>query len=112
MIFIFTPTSFTSPTELKHDFEVLPETKGKGRFLGASFGVRANQKLYGNNWWGEGEVKMYVDGDQALPTLVGTGTEDYVGSGWGLGQFSQLYQGATYINDGKRSLQLLSFSYS
>lgn len=90
-----------SPTELKHDFEVLPETKGKGRFLGASFGVRANQKLYGNNWWGEGEVKMYVDGDQALPTLVGTGTEDYVGSGWGLGQFSQLYQGATYINDGK-----------
>ncbi len=87
------------PTELRHDFEVLPKTEGKGRFLGASFGVRANLKLYGNNWWGEGEVKIYVDGDQALPTLAGTGTEDYVGSGWGLGQFSHLYQGAAYIDE-------------
>ena len=90
-----------SPTELKHDFEVLPETRGKGRFLGASFGVRTNQKLYGNSWWGEGEVKMYLDGDQALPTLVGTGTEDYAGSGWGLGQFSSLYQGAPYVDQDK-----------
>ena len=88
-----------SPTELKHDFEVLPETKGKGRFLGASFSVRANQKLYGNNWWGEGEVKMYVDGDETFPSLVGTGTEDYVGSGWGMGQFSHAYQGAPYIDE-------------
>ena len=87
------------PTELRHDFEVLPETEGKGRFLGASFGVRANLKRYGHNWWGEGEVKIYVDGDQALPTLAGTGTEDYVGSGWGLGQFSHLYQGAAYIDE-------------
>ncbi len=92
-----------SPTDLQHDFEVLPETKGKGRFLGASFGVRANQNLYGKNWWGEGEVKMYVDGDRALPTLVGTGTEDYVGSGWGLGQFSHIYQGAPYIDEHKGS---------
>lgn len=92
-----------NPTELKHDFAVLPETRGKGRFLGASFGVRTNQKLYGNTWWGEGEVKMYIDGDQALPTLVGTGTEDYTGSGWGLGQFSSLYQGAPYV-DGDKGL--------
>ena len=87
------------PTEPRHDFEVLPKTEGKGRFLGASFGVWANLKLYGNSWWGEGEVKIYVDGDKALPTLAGTGTEDYVGSGWGLGQFSHLYQGAAYIDE-------------
>lgn len=90
-----------SPTELKHDFEILPETIGKGRFLGASFAVRTNRNLYGNTWWGEGEVKMYIDGDQASPTLVGTGTEDYAGSGWGLGQFSSLYQGAQYIDGAK-----------
>lgn len=28
-------------------------------------------------WWGEGEIKFYLDGDQAYPTLCGTGTEDY-----------------------------------
>lgn len=38
-------------------------------------------------------MKIYVDGDQGAPTLVGTGTEDLVGAAWGLGKFSHLYQG-------------------
>ncbi|RKX33492.1 MAG: hypothetical protein DRP64_20900 [Verrucomicrobia bacterium] len=38
-------------------------------------------------WWGEGEVKMYMDGDKDYPTICGTGAEDYAGSGWGLGEF-------------------------
>jgi len=45
--------------------------------------------------WGEGEVKVYLDGDSRWPTLVGTGLEDYIGTGWGLG---------TYINDHQGSL--------
>src|SRR5262249_21757742 len=49
-----------------------------------------------NFWWGEGEVKVYLDGDADNPTLCGTGTEDYTGSGYGLGVFSHAYQGCQY----------------
>jgi len=71
-------------TKLGVDFEILPSVKGRGRFLGVNLGVIANP-AYENSWWGEGEVKMYLDGDEAHPTLAGTGTEDYVGTAWGLG---------------------------
>lgn len=87
-----------NPTRLQRDFEILPEVLGKGRFLGSSLGVQANRQLYMDKWWGEGEVKMYVDGDREWPTLAGTGTEDYVGSGWGLNQFSSLFQGAPFAD--------------
>ena len=33
-------------------------------------------------WWGEGEIKFYMDGDQDFPTICGTGTEDYFGGAW------------------------------
>jgi hypothetical protein len=74
------------------DYTILPRTEGKGRFLGVSFGVMANP-LYEKSWWGEGEVKMYLDGDGDLPTLVGTGTEDYIGTAWGQGPFINQYSG-------------------
>jgi hypothetical protein len=79
-------------TILGKDFEILPEIKGKGRFLGSYIYVNANP-VYKNHWWGEGEVKMYIDGDTNYPTLVGTGTEDYVGTGWGLEKFVTRYSG-------------------
>lgn len=81
------------PTELQKDFEVLPKITGRGRYLGANFSVMADQKTYQKTWWGEGEVKVYLDGDAALPTLNGTGTEDYIGTGYGQGAYSHLYQG-------------------
>jgi len=74
------------------DHTVLPEIKGKGRFLGMSVGVIASDK-YNGNWWGEGEVKMHVDEEGEYPSLVGTGTEDYIGSAWGQGAYSAPYQG-------------------
>ncbi len=80
------------PTEIGRDFEILPRVKGEGRFLGAHIGVITNPENTG--WWGEGEVKMYVDGDRALATIVGTGAEDYIGTGWGEGAFQNRYSGA------------------
>lgn len=81
------------PTELGRDFEILPEVKGEGRFLGTHVGVIAAPDVTG--WWGEGEVKMYLDGDTKLPTIAGTGTEDYIGTGWGQGLFQTRYTGST-----------------
>jgi len=74
------------------DYTILPKVEGKGRFLGVHFGVMANP-VYQKSWWGEGEVKMYLDGDGEFPTLVGTGTEDYIGTAWGQGAFINRYTG-------------------
>lgn len=78
-------------TALGKDFEILPRVTGKGRYLGANIGVIGNP-AYRGTWFGEGEVKVYLDGDRDWPTLVGTGTEDYIGSGWGQGE----YHGRSY----------------
>lgn len=83
-------------TELERDFEILPPTKGEGRFLGAHVGVIVNPDNVG--WWGEGAVKIYLDGDTGSPTLVGTGTEDYIGTGWGQGFFSGRFQGSLVVD--------------
>jgi hypothetical protein len=84
-----------NPTRMQHDFEILPHLNGKGRYLGTNVGVIVDGQRYGASWWGEGEVKIYLDGDEKLPTLSGTGTEDYIGTGYSLGTYSHLYQGAT-----------------
>ncbi|MBN2288737.1 MAG: DUF2961 domain-containing protein [Candidatus Glassbacteria bacterium] len=81
-----------NPTTPKKDFSILPRTLGRGRYLGCNVGVRAIGD-YKFSWFGEGEIKIYLDGDEDFPTLCGTGTEDLVGSAWGLGAFSHLYQG-------------------
>lgn len=90
-----------NPTTLQRDYEFLPSVSGRGRFLGVNFGVIANTETYGRTWWGEGEVKFYLDGDADLPTLCGTGTEDYIGTGWGQGAYGQLYQGCP-VADGEK----------
>jgi len=79
-------------TTLEKDFTILPTVYGKGRYLGAHIGLITNP-IYGKCWWGEGEVKMYLDGDSQYPTIIGTGSEDYPGSGYALGIFNHRYQG-------------------
>jgi len=86
-------------TALKSDYEVIPKLRGSGRFLGVNISVIANRKEYLTTWWGEGEVKIYIDGDTDYPTLSGTGTEDYIGTGYGLGEYSNRYQGCTLADN-------------
>ncbi len=95
-------------TKLTEDFELLPSVTGKGRFLGVNVGVNANPQ-YGKSWFGEGEVKMYLDGDTDYPSLNGTGTEDYIGTGWGQGRFINAYLGCTVAND--TTLQYAFYRY-
>jgi hypothetical protein len=85
-------------TTVGKDFELLPAVSGKGRFLGVNIGINSNP-AYGDAWWGEGEVKIYLDGDKDYPSLNGTGTEDYIGTGWGQGQFINNYAGCTISDD-------------
>ncbi|MBI5008736.1 MAG: DUF2961 domain-containing protein [Bacteroidia bacterium] len=95
-------------TKLAEDFEIMPSVKGKGRFLGTNISINANPD-YKDCWWGEGEVKMYLDGDRDLPTLVGSGTEDYIGTAWGQGEFFNKYTGCL-IADSK-NLQWAFYRY-
>jgi len=85
-------------TELAKDFIILPNVKGKGRYLGMNMGI-ITDPLYEKSWWGEGEVKIYLDGDKDLPTLNGTGTEDYIGTGWGQGAFTHDFQGCLIADE-------------
>jgi len=80
-----------SPNELGKDFAILPHVSGSGRFLGSNVGVIVNPD-YEGAWWGEGEVKVRF-GNDTRPTLCGSGTEDYIGTGWGQGQYTHRTQG-------------------
>jgi hypothetical protein len=80
-----------SPNVLGQEFTVLPYVRGSGRFLGCNLGIVADAR-YDGTWWGEGEVKCWF-GEDAAPTLCGTGTEDYIGTGWGQGTYAHRMQG-------------------
>lgn len=82
-----------NPTTEKQDFELLPERHQKGRYLGAVIGIH---NLHPTHWWGEGEIKVYLDGDKEFPTIAGTGSEDYAGHGWGVQLQAWLYCGCTF----------------
>jgi len=63
------------------DYTILEGVKGRGHYVGT---VLAWTQL-ANGWWGEGEIKFYIDGDTDHPTICGTGTEDYFGGAWCFG---------------------------
>jgi hypothetical protein len=54
-------------------YTIVDGIKGKGQFVGVYLAWGVNN----NGWWGEGEIKFYMDGDTKFPTICGTGTEDY-----------------------------------
>ena len=55
------------------DYTIVDNIKGKGHFVGTYLAWGVNN----NGWWGEGEIKFFMDGDKKFPTICGTGTEDY-----------------------------------
>ncbi len=63
----------TNPVQYKDVLTIVDNIKGKGQYVGTylAWGV------HNNSWWGEGEIKFYMDGDKEFPTINGTGTEDY-----------------------------------
>jgi hypothetical protein len=62
-----------NPLPYKQVYTIVDNVKGKGQYVGTymAWGV------HNNGWWGEGEIKFYLDGDKESPTINGTGTEDY-----------------------------------
>ena len=85
-----------NPTQLKRDFTIAEGLRGPGRFFGCNVGIRVLPDE-GFSWYGEGELKMFLDGDGEYPTWCGTGLEDYVGSAWGMGAHATPLQGAPLI---------------
>lgn len=62
-----------NPLAYKENYVLVDSIKGKGQYVGTyiAWGV------HNNGWWGEGEIKFFMDGDTEYPTICGTGTEDY-----------------------------------
>lgn len=97
------------PTRLQQDYEILPRITGRGRYLGTNVGVIVDTATYFNTWWGEGEVKVNLDGDREYPTLSGTGAEDYVGTAWGQGAYANWYQGSPIADE--KAMQWAFYRY-
>jgi len=62
-----------NPLPFKKDFVLVDSIRGKGHYVGTYLAYGSNK----NGWWGEGEIKFFMDGDTDFPTINGTGTEDY-----------------------------------
>jgi hypothetical protein len=61
------------PLKTKGLYTILDGVEGEGQYVGTYLAL----KVHDPGWWGEGEIKFYLDGDQEFPTICGTGTEDY-----------------------------------
>lgn len=103
------------PLEKGKNHIILDKIEGKGTYAGTFMTFKTDF----TTWWGEGEVKFFIDGDKDFPTICGTGTEDYFGGAWNFEQpvgkyryFSTPYQGLVdiipedkiYITDQKFSM--------
>ena len=60
----------TNPLPYKSVYTIVDGIKGRGQYVGTSMSWGSNN----SGWWGEGEIKFYLDGDKDFPTICGTGT--------------------------------------
>jgi len=67
-----------NPLPFKEVYTILDGVEGQGHYVGTAMGWGVNN----SGWWGEGEIKFYIDGDGEFPTICGTGTEDYFGGSY------------------------------
>jgi len=68
-----------NPLPDKQDYTIVDGIKGKGHYVGTYMSWASNSP----GWWGEGEIKFFMDGDKEFPTICGTGTEDYFCGSYG-----------------------------
>ncbi|WP_319591264.1 glycoside hydrolase family 172 protein [uncultured Draconibacterium sp.] len=108
ILYFHTFFNYAKKTVLTEDHEILPKISGKGRYLGVNMGVKTDP-IYEDTWWGEGEVKIYLDGDGEFPTLVGTGAEDYIGGAYGQGEYYNRYQGS--LEASKQTKRFIIYRY-
>ena len=69
----------TNPVPYKQDYTIVDGIKGWGHYVGTYMCWGSNS----TGWWGEGEIKFFMDGDKKFPTICGTGTEDYFCGSYG-----------------------------
>jgi hypothetical protein len=62
-----------NPQSYGKDYTIIDHINGKGQYVGTYMARGVNNQ----GWWGEGEIKFFIDGDDEYPTICGTGTEDY-----------------------------------
>jgi len=72
-------------TEKTKDYVILDGVKGRGTYIGTCLQIQTLERY----WWGEGEVKFYIDGDDEFPTICGTGLEDYFGGAWSFAKYDE-----------------------
>jgi D-arabinan exo alpha-(1,3)/(1,5)-arabinofuranosidase (non-reducing end) len=63
----------SNPLAYKEDYTLIDGVRGQGHYVGTTMAWQSNN----TGWWGEGEIKFFLDGDTKFPTICGTGTEDY-----------------------------------
>ncbi len=68
----------SNPLPYGEDYTIVDTIKGKGHYVGTYMAWQQNNA----GWWGEGEIKVFLDGDDEFPSICGTGTEDYFGGAW------------------------------
>jgi hypothetical protein len=68
----------TNPVPYKSVYTVLDGVSGQGHYVGTYLAVGVTN----SGWWGEGEIKFFIDDDAEFPTICGTGTEDYFGGAY------------------------------
>ena len=89
----------TNPVPYKEDYAIVEGIRGKGQYVGTYMLWGANN----NGWWGEGEIKFFMDGDGGFPTICGTGTEDYFCGAYGFhvgdkyAEFTTAYAGMPQV---------------
>ena len=92
----------TNPVPYKQVYTLVDGVKGNGHYVGTHLSWGVNN----SGWWGEGEIKFFMDGDTDFATIVGTGTEDYFGGSYNFENqtthkyqtFSTPYSGLSYVS--------------
>jgi len=87
------------PLKTKGLYTILDGVQGRGQYVGTYLAW----EVHSTGWWGEGEIKFFMDGDQEFPTIAGTGTEDY---------FCGSYNFDTAAPDGKHRYTEFTTPYS